>query len=176
MSRLLTTSRLRLVPATPALVEAEIAGEQRLAEELDADLPRDWPPEHHDGDMLRFTRKALEGRDAFGWWLHYIVLTDATRPILVGTAGYKGPPSGGVVEIGYSIVPSWRRRGLATEACQALIHAAWQRGADVVLAHTLPTLEPSIGVLRKLGFEPSEPPEPGVLAFALRRGRAGPDQ
>jgi hypothetical protein len=31
---------------------------------------------------------------------------------------------------------------------------------SVVLAHTLPDLEPSIGVLRKLGVEPSEPPDP----------------
>jgi hypothetical protein len=40
---------------------------------------------------------------------------------------------------------------------------------SVVLAHTLPDLEPSIGVLRKLGVEPSKPPDPGVLAFALCR-------
>ena len=169
----LTTSRLQLVPATPALVDLELAHQDRLAEELDVDLPDDWPPEHHDTDLLRFMRKALEDRNAPGWWLHYIVLTDATRPTLVGTAGYKGPPSEGVVESGYSVVPSWRRRGLATEACEALVEAAWQRGADVVLAHTLPHLEPSIGLLRKLGFAPSERPEPGVLAFALRRTSRG---
>ena len=118
---------------------------------------------------MRFTRDALAAPDAAGWWLHYLVVTDAARPTLVGTAGYKGPPFEGVVEIGYSIVPSWRRRGLATEACEALVEAAWRRGADAVLAHTLPELEPSIGVLRKLGFAPSETPEPGVLAFVLRR-------
>lgn len=114
-------------------------------------------------------RKMLEDPAAAGWWLHYIVLTDASRPTLVGAAGYKGPPSDGVVEIGYTIVPSWQRRGLATEASRALVEAAWQRGATVILAHTLPQLEPSIGVLRKLGFEPAESPEPGVLAFALGR-------
>ncbi len=165
----LTTSRLRLVPATPALVDLELAHQDRLAEELHVELPRDWPPEHHDADVLWFTRKALEDPDGAGWWLHYLLLTQATRPTLVGSGGYKGPPREGVVEIGYSIVPSWRRRGLATEACKALIEAAWKRGANVILAHTLPDLEPSIGVLRKLGFAPSESPEPGVLAFALRR-------
>ena len=165
----LTTSRLQLVPATPALVDLELAHQDRLAEELNVDVPSDWPPEHHDAETLRFTRKALEHRNAAGWWLHYVLHTEATRRTLVGIAGYKGPPSEGVVEIGYSIVPSWRRRGLATEACGALIEAAWQRGAGVVRAHTLPHLEASIRVLRKLGFAPSEPPEPGVLAFALRR-------
>ena len=121
----LTTSRLQLVPATPALVDLELAHQDRLAEELNVDVPSDWPPEHHDAETLRFTRKALEHRNAAGWWLHYVLHTEATRRTLVGIAGYKGPPSEGVVEIGYSIVPSWRRRGLATEACGALIEAAW---------------------------------------------------
>jgi RimJ/RimL family protein N-acetyltransferase len=169
----LTTSRLRLVPATPALVDMELAHQDRLAEELDVDLPSDWPPAYHDPDRLDFTRKALEAPDAVGWWLHYIVLTDVTRPTLVGVAGYKGPPADGVVEIGYSIVASWQRRGLATEACRALIEAAWQRGAKVILAHTLPHLQPSIGVLRKLEFVPSQPQEPSVLAFALHRANRG---
>ncbi len=165
----LATSRLLLVPATQALVDLELAHQDRLAEELNVDLPPDWPPEHHDTDTLRLTRKMLQYPNAAGWWLHYILHAGAKRPTLVGIAGYKGPPSEGVVEIGYSIVPSWRRRGLATEACGALIEAAWQRGANVVVAHTLPHLEASIGVLRKLGFAPSESREPGVLAFALRR-------
>ena len=165
----LTTSRLRLVPATPALVDTELADPKRLAAELGVDLPRDWPPEHHDTEALAFTRRALEDPHAPGWWLHYIVLTDAPRPTLVGSAGYKGPPSAGTVEIGYSVVPSWQRRGLATEACGALVQAAWQRGAEVIVAHTLPHLGASIGVLRKLGFAPSAAPEPGVLAFSLRR-------
>ena len=151
------------------MIDAELEGHDRLAEELDVAVPGDWPPEHHDADTLRFSRDALSRPGAAGWWLHYIVLVDAARPTLVGTAGYKGPPSDGSVEIGYSVVPSQRRRGIATEASAALIEEAWRRGADAVVAHTLPHLEPSIGVLRKLGFEPSEPPEPGVLAFTLRR-------
>jgi RimJ/RimL family protein N-acetyltransferase len=84
--------------------------------------------------------------------------------------GYKGPPVSGVVEIGYSVVPSWQRRGLATEACRRLIESAWERGASAVTAHTFAHLAASLGVLRKLGFEPAEPDEPGELAFRLLRG------
>jgi RimJ/RimL family protein N-acetyltransferase len=73
----------------------------------------------------------------------------------------------GAVEIGYSVVPSWQRRGVATEACKALIEGAWGRGARAVVAHTLPELEPSIGVLRKLGFSRAASQEPGVIAFEL---------
>ena len=164
----LATPRLRLVAATKAMVDADLEGEHQLAEMLDVALPHDWPPQHHDVDTLRFIRAALSRHGAGGWWLYYIVLTDTVPPTLVGTAGYKGPPSDGVVEIGYSVVPSWQRHGFATEASAALIEAAQRRGADVVVAQTLPHLRPSIAVLRRLGFAPAEPPEPGVLAFALR--------
>jgi len=164
----LATARLRLVAATPALVDLELADRARLAEALEADLPPDWPPRYHDAERLGLTREALEAPDAAGWWLHYVVLTDAARHVLAGVVGYKGPPAEGVVEIGYSIVGSWQRRGIATEASRALVEAAWQRGAAVVVAETLPGLEASIGVLRKLGFAPAEPRRPGVLAFELR--------
>ena len=155
------------MPASIAMIDAESDG--RLAEELDVEVPADWPPEHHDADTLCFTRSALEDPRGAGWWLHYVVVTDAPCPGLAGVTGFKGPPIDGSVEIGYSIVPSWQRRGLATEAVRTLVRMAWDRDAEVVCAHTLPHLVPSIGVLRKLRFEPAEAPKPGVLAFELRR-------
>ena len=166
----LMTPRLRLVPATGALIAAELDGNDRLAPLLDADVPSDWPPEHHDSDTLGFWRDALKQPGAAGWWLHYALLTSSHRATLVGSVGYKGPPAEGVVEIGYSVVPSYWRRGLATEACRALIESAWARGAEVVIAHTLEGLEPSIGVLRKLGFARTDPVEARAIAFMLRRG------
>jgi RimJ/RimL family protein N-acetyltransferase len=59
---------------------------------------------------------------------------------------------------------------VATEATTALIDAAWERGAEVVIAHTLAHLEPSFGVLRKLGFEPSASSQTDELEFRLGRG------
>jgi RimJ/RimL family protein N-acetyltransferase len=163
------TPPLHLIPATPPLIDAELQGAQRLAKQLEVVLPPDWPPEHHDADTLRFFRGALSEAGAAGWWLHYVVASDGTTSVLVASVGYKGPPLNGVVEIGYSVVPSWQRRGIATTASQALIESAWRRGAQTVLAHTLPDGEASIGVLRKLGFAPAVAAEPGVLAFSLRR-------
>ena len=166
----LVTARLRVVPATQTMISAEIGDRDRLAALLDAELPADWPPEHHDHETLTFWREQLSQPGAAGWWLHYVLLADSARPTLVGTLGFKGPPVDGVVEIGYSVVPSWQRLGLATEGCRALIEAAWERGAEVVVAHTLEHLEPSIGVLRKLGFQRAESSEPDVLEFRLCRG------
>ena len=166
----LATERLRLAPATQAMIGAELDGQDRLAALLDADLPVDWPPEHHDHETLTFWHEQLSQPCAVGWWLHYVLVADSARSTLVGTVGYKGPPADGVVEIGYSVVPSWQRRGLATEGCRALIEAAWERGAEVVVAHTFEHLVPSIAVLRKLGFERAGSSEPDVLEFRLRRG------
>jgi hypothetical protein len=91
----LTRSRLRLVPATSAMIGAELDGLERLAETLDATVPPDWPLEHHDVETLRFCRHALARPDAAGWWLHYVVVVDSGRRVLVGSVGYKGPPADG---------------------------------------------------------------------------------
>lgn len=154
------------------MITAELDDPDQLGEMLDAELAPDWPPEHHDSDTLRFWEDALTEPGAAGWWLHYAVRIGRGDSSLVGSVGYKGPPKDGIVEVGYSVVPSWQRQGLATEACRALIESAWRRGAEVVVAHTLAGLEPSIAVLRKLGFAPSDPPEPGVLAFRLVRSES----
>ena len=167
--RVLTTPRLRLVPATPAVIEAELEGFPRLGLVLGAALPSDWPPEHHDRDTLVFWRGQLADPAAAGWWLYYTLMTESEPATLVGSVGYKGPPNDGVVEIGYSVVPSWQRRGLATEASRALIEEAWARGANTIVAHTLEHLTPSLGVLRRLGFARTESSEQDELEFRLRR-------
>lgn len=86
---------------------------------------------------------------------------------LVGVGGFKGPPTDGVVELGYSIVPSAQRRGYATKAVRELIESGRERGAKRVRAETLPSLTPSIRVLQKLGFTPSPSSRTGVIAFEL---------
>jgi RimJ/RimL family protein N-acetyltransferase len=151
------------------LIGAELDGQDRLGRALDVVIPSDWPPEYCDRETLEFWRERLLEPGAAGWWTHYAVLTAAERPTLIGAMGYKGPPKEGMVEIGYSVVPSWQRRGLATEACETLIAAAWARGASVIVAHTLEHLTPSIGVLRKLGFERSTSSEPDAIEFRLPR-------
>ncbi len=161
-------SRVTLVPATVALVDAELEGAERLAGLIGASLPPDWPPEHHDRATLEHTRDALGEPGAAGWWLHYFVFDEQ----LAGVGGFVGPPRDGVVEIGYSVVPSMQRRGIATAAVAGLIERARDRGAHTITANTLPELEPSIGVLRKLGFEAAEPARDGVISFR-RLSRSG---
>jgi len=53
------------------------------------------------------------------------VVWDPDRRLAVGRAGYHGPPDGdGMVEVGYSIDPQYRRQGYARAALRALIERA----------------------------------------------------
>ena len=159
---------MRLIPATVELVDLELSDPNLLAGGLGARAAADWPPEHHGRAALERAREQLSAPDAAGWWLHYFVVDEPDAPVLIGVGGLKGPPLNGVVEIGYSVVPSAQNRGYATVAARSLIESAADRGATVARAETLPALSASIRVLEKLGFEPAESAREGVIAFERR--------
>jgi ribosomal-protein-alanine N-acetyltransferase len=102
-----------------------------------------------------------------------VILTEGeTGRTLIGSAGYKGPPSAdGMVEVGYGIVRDHQRQGYASEAVRGLVaHAFALPTVRRVIAETLPELIPSIGVLRKCGFRfIGNGSEPGVIRFELTR-------
>lgn len=97
------------------------------------------------------------------------LITERTdkAPRLVGACGL-GRRASGAVELGYWIAREHWGRGIATEACAALI--------EIARALRLPALEgwhfvdnPASGrVLEKLGFEPT-----GIIAPRLSCARAG---
>jgi RimJ/RimL family protein N-acetyltransferase len=168
------TERLEIVPATPELTRAALGGPRALAAGLGAAVPATWPPEYLDAASLGFTLDRLaDGSGQAGWWLHFIVLKGVPGGrTLVGSGGYKGPPSAdGTVEVGYGIVSDHRRRGYASEAVRGLLSRAFGLpGVRRAIAETLPELTPSIGVLRKCGFRPiGEGSASGVLCFELTR-------
>jgi RimJ/RimL family protein N-acetyltransferase len=168
------TERLLLVPATPELTRSALAGSVALAAALRASVPSTWPPEYLDAPSLEYTLDRLaEGPGNAGWWLHFIVLKGGGGSrTLIGSGGYKGPPSAdGTVEVGYGIVSDHRRRGYASEATRGLLANAFTFPAvQRAIAETLPALAPSIGVLEKCGFRLiGEGSEPGVIRFELTR-------
>ena len=56
------------------------------------------------------------------------VVIEAESDTVVGDIGFIRPPDdAGEIEVGYSVVPSRRRRGYATEALQALAHWAFEQ-------------------------------------------------
>jgi [ribosomal protein S5]-alanine N-acetyltransferase len=171
---MIRTARLELIPATPELTRAALAGPPTLATSLGAVVPATWPPEFLDPPALEFTLARLaEGPPQAGWWLHFVILSQgATGRTLIGSAGFKGPPAAdGTVEVGYGIVRDHQRRGYASEAVHGLIDHAWAIPAvQRIIAETYPELIGSIGVLRKCGFRLiGDGSEPGVIRFELTR-------
>jgi RimJ/RimL family protein N-acetyltransferase len=172
---ILRTERLELIPATPEVLRAELRGPAALAGQVGAFVPAGWPPDLYDEAATRWTLDWLATHpEQAGWSFYYFALTDgaAGKRVLVGVGGYKGGPGeDGTVEIGYSVLAQFRRRGIASEAVRAFIARAF---ADTrvrrVIAETLPHLEPSIGVLTKCGFAFSgDGSEPGVIRYTLNR-------
>jgi RimJ/RimL family protein N-acetyltransferase len=169
------TERLELVAAEPAMVRSEIAADGTLGGLLSAQVAAGWPCEYWDRQAMEWTLGGIERGDlGGGWGAWYWILRPpfATRRLLVGNGGFKGPPTPeGTVEIGYSIVPSHRRQGLATEAGRGLMTWALRDPrVQAVIAETYPHLTPSIGVMRKLGMQLlGAGSEAGVIRYGVRR-------
>lgn len=149
----LATRRLLLVPLTPALAEAALAG-RRLPGGLVA--AEDWPG---DDAAVVLARVALTG-DGAGQWL--VVLPG---DLVVGECGVRAWPQPDEPEIGYGLAPSARGRGYAVEAVARLAgHLLAQAGVRRVLAETDSGNPGSVRLLRRLGFAPCEPSTGGPEA------------
>jgi ribosomal-protein-alanine N-acetyltransferase len=138
-----------LVTPDLTLLDAAIAGRDELARALGCDVAEGWDVF---GGALRRTRDALAGDPASARWGMRFFVLDEPRT-LVGFGGFKGPPSDGVVELGYAVAPSHEGRGLATAATQAMVREAFAApGVQAVIAHTRPEPGASARVLEKAGF------------------------
>ena len=106
-------------------------------------------------------------------WVHgfNLMRDDGTS---VGLGSYKGPPTDGVVEIAYAIVPEHQGRGYATAAARAMVDEAFRsKEVRLVCAHTLPDGVASKRVLLKSGFkhvgEVVDPEDGLVWRFEIAR-------
>ena len=157
MIETIRTLRLDLVPATVALLSAELNSINEFGTLIGADVPEGWPPGQYDRGAITFFRDRLnEDPDSFGWFGWYAVLRgDEKRGrSLVGAGGYFGPPSAnGVLEIGYSVVSSCEGRGYATEMVRTLVGHGFADGrVQRIIAHTNRDNPGSIRVLEHAGF------------------------
>lgn len=148
---------LRLVPMSVSLMRALAQGRLLDAErELGARISSEWslPPE-----LLEMRIAQLEARpQRAGWLLHAVVLK--AQDLMIGNVGFHGPPGEhvfekrwpNVVELGYDIVPGFRRRGYASRAIDLLLEWGETRGTpQVVLSIALDNLA-SQRTADKLGF------------------------
>ena len=141
------TQRLLLRPGFPEDAEALAAAiaDERIVRNL-ATAP--WPYSVRDAEAF-----LAQPRDPV---LPSLLITERTAgpPRLVGSCGLGRRPSG-AVELGYWVARAHWGRGIATEACTALIAIARMLGiASLEGSHFIDN--PASGrVLEKLGFEPT---------------------
>ena len=115
-----------------------------------------WHPEYPLADTLEGLTWLLAAYEAMGvpdlrspWWSYQLVVDGQT----VGDIGFHGPlDDQKQVTIGYQVVPSAQRRGLATAACAMIVQLAWSAGAQRLLASTDADNLASQHVLRRNGF------------------------
>lgn len=168
----LQSTHLDLVAMTLVHLEAEASGIKDLALLLGVNAPKDWPPGHYDGKAMRFfhDRLAAEGPGSVGWYGWYAIRrrTALQTAALVGVAGFVGPPdAAGCVELGFSVLPSLRGQGHATEMAAALVdYALSQPSVERVIAYANITNRPAISVLLRSGFQAVAPGQrPGTARF-----------
>ena len=110
----LNTGRMRIIAATAVTLEAEINDHTKLANLLQAEVPKNWPPELTK-DVLAPTAQKLRADPAkVGWYFWYMILLTKPpeHPVVIGICGFKGRPKrNGTVEIGYSVLHQHRKRG-----------------------------------------------------------------
>ncbi len=150
----LCVGRLRLVAVTPAMIRAEQAGDlAEMGRLLGARVTAEWPPQDWEPHVLRFILKQYDEWPHTLGWHRFVVLNDALgRRTLVGALGGFPKPSGDV-EIGYSTLPEFQRRGFATAGAKALVE--WlltQEGVRSVSAQTLRRLPESVKVMERCGL------------------------
>jgi RimJ/RimL family protein N-acetyltransferase len=104
------------------------------------------------GTLVRWRLQQLEadpGEEP--WLLRAIVLRESGEA--VGYVNFHAPPDArGMVEIGYTVLPSHRRRGYAMEAATGMWDWAADNGARILRASISPDNEPSLAMIHRAGF------------------------
>ncbi|MBI1235012.1 MAG: GNAT family N-acetyltransferase [Alphaproteobacteria bacterium] len=173
------TKRLKLVALNASLSRLQIEDRDAFFDALGVRHEIVWPPELMDGDSLTWLDNRLkEDPDEAGWltWVFIWPGVAGQPDRLVGAGGFKGvPDASGTVEVGYSMLLSFREQGLATEAVEGLLDwAESDPRVKRIVAHTLPHLTASQRVLEKTGFvetETIDDPDEGETVVRYERPR-----
>ncbi len=125
-----------------------------VASELNARLSAEWLASV--GRLAAYRARQIRERPADApWLLRPILLRDAGEPRpAIGHLNFHGAPDeGGVVEIGYTLLPEARGQGYAIEAVRAAFDwATRDHGIRHFRASVSPDNVPSLNLIGKLDF------------------------
>ncbi len=136
-------------------LRATVTGDRaRATTLLGAALPEDWP----DDAPVALWANRSQDEAALPWLARAVILRDTGE--MIGHAGCHLPPGApsteawapGGVEIGYTILEAYRRRGYASEAVMGLVDWAASEGVTAVMATTAVGNVASQAVLGRCGF------------------------
>lgn len=145
---MIRTERLDLVVLTRAFLERAAVGEERP--ELGFVDPEDFLAGADDVVRLRLEQLAVE--PALEPWLLRAIVLRESRVAVGFCTFHDAPDDRGVVELGYEIVPAYRRRGFARETARALAAWAGHHGARVLRASVSPGNAASLALVESEGF------------------------
>jgi len=149
------TDRLILRPLTAAHITAVLDG-SRLAH---------WAADFPDGGD-RVIAGMLANKPPAGLPYGQRQVIERATDQAVGGIGLFWPPTDGVIEFGYGIVPSRQGRGYATEAARALVSAALADPSIHEIYAEVETSNPaSIRVLEKAGLKSRAGKEPNTRRY-----------
>ncbi|HMH12336.1 MAG TPA: GNAT family protein [Edaphobacter sp.] len=166
------TSRLALIAITPETVWSEKAGDKRLGELIGCTIPKNWPHIDWEPHVFDFLLAQFDQHpDQIGWG-RYVALpfSDGSRT-LIGTVGaFTKSAAPYEAEIGYSLLPQFEGRGLATEAAKALVEfLRLDDRITSIIAHTFPSIPGSIRVMEKCGMSyDGEGEETGTIRYRMQ--------
>jgi ribosomal-protein-alanine N-acetyltransferase len=149
---MIQTKRLFLIPATLPMLESIVDENWPQLSILlgGVDFADQW---YHFPEAYLWMRDYMRDQPVDANWWSYLIIHQ-TDACVIGTCGYKGAPSlDGKVEIGYEIAPRYQGNGYATEAAKGLCDLAFSfEAVHMVVANTLAEENPSVRLLRTLGF------------------------
>jgi [ribosomal protein S5]-alanine N-acetyltransferase len=147
------TQRLKMITLSADMMEEIVKGERDLPEkgtsyQLAAEWPLDVYKQFFPYKIDRFRKYPHENE-----WEGIII--DKKDLLVVGDMGFKGGPNEeGVIDLGYSIVPSYQGKGYATEMGTAMVEWGLSHSSvKEVVATCNPDNFASIRVLEKIGFK-----------------------
>lgn len=143
---------VRLEVMNEVVYRALLAGDLLAAgSEMGLELPA-FLLERPDHFAMRLDQ-VIAGPDVAPWLVRAIVRNEDN--IVVGNCGFHGPPDeNGMVEIGYSIGPEFRRQGYGRACAVELIAYASERPeVHVVRASISPDNEASLRIVKSLRFQ-----------------------
>jgi len=128
------------------------------------ELPEGVTPDDHLTMIVEMTVSHYEKTGYPTPWIGYLA-PDDQEPI--GVCGFKSAPVDGRIEIAYGTLPGYEGQGVATAMAKALIQISDEGDESLtVFAQTLPEVNASTSILKKLGFTmigPVEHPEDGTV-------------